>query len=132
MSRSFKFGMFEGFTTGAKKFYNNNKTAVDVSLGIAGAAAAAGATYVVLNNNNKKKIEESQQEILFIKRQHCYGAAAGCQRRRANHRHATAAVRSVEKRLKGLAVCMLAGVYPEGGHGTAVAGKKRGQGGMPD
>ena len=53
-------------------------------------------------------------------------------RRRANHRHATAAVRSVEKRLKGLAVCMLAGVFPEGGHGTAVAGMKRGQGGMPD
>ena len=35
--------------------------------------------------------------------------------------------RHAEKRLKGLAVCMRAGVYPEGGHGAAGAGVKRGQ-----
>ena len=43
-----------------------------------------------------------------------------CPPRGANHRHA-------EKRLKGLAVCMRAGVYPEGGHVAAGAGVKRGQ-----
>jgi hypothetical protein len=42
--------------------------------------------------------------------------------RGASHRRATAAVRSVKKRLKGLAACMRAGIHPEGGHGTGGGG----------